>query len=183
MRITNHNADAADCFQDVFMEVIGKRGVDKAGVDSAGVEPAGDRGDVVTRRVDDPVRDWAAYLSWLTTRRAIDCVRARRRRDSIYASSENDADQLPDAGHAVGALEFEELVQVVREELRVLPPPQSQAFWLVCVEQRSQEEVARQMRIRPGNVGVLVHRARKHLRNKLKHLSPDAASSLSREEL
>ncbi len=60
----------------------------------------------------------------------------------------------------------------VRSELAHLPDQQAEAFWLVCVEERTYEEVAQQMDVKRNAVGVLVHRARQHMRSKLKSLKP-----------
>jgi len=67
---------------------------------------------------------------------------------------------------------FQELVEVVRKELGNLPERQAEAFWLVCVEERSYEEVAELMGIQRNALGVLVHRARQHVRSKLRSLNP-----------
>jgi RNA polymerase sigma-70 factor (ECF subfamily) len=145
MRITNQHADAVDCFQNVFLELISERGQSR-------------------------VHDWGAYLRWLTTRRAIDLVRNRRRQESRHAPS--DPKTLIDPAVDQQKAEFDELVAVVRSELENLPPSQAHAFWLVCVEQCSQAEVAELMEIERNHVGVLVHRARLHLRGRLNHLAP-----------
>lgn len=69
-------------------------------------------------------------------------------------------------------VEFEDLVLFVRGELTTLPPQQAEAFWLVCVEERSYQEVADLMAINANAVGVLVHRVRQHLRRVLCALEP-----------
>ena len=74
---------------------------------------------------------------------------------------------------AAGERDAEMLRDLVRGELASLPSPQAQAFWLVSVEQRSYEEVAAQMEIERNHVGVLVHRARKHLQQRLTRLAPN----------
>ncbi|TWT91508.1 RNA polymerase sigma factor [Stieleria varia] len=147
MRVTNQYTDAVDCFQDVFLEVVS---------DSQKGE----------------IRDWGAYLRWLTTRRAIDTVRRRHRKHS--ASVLKDSHAIADPSNDLQAIEFEDLVQRVREELVHLSPAQAEAFWLVCVEQCTQSEVAESMQIERNHVGVLVYRARQHLQQQLKHLAPES---------
>ncbi len=146
MRILNHQTDAVDCYQDVFLEVFQKS----------------DRSDI---------ENLGAYLRWLTTRRAIDVLRKRRLSESRTESNNPDA-QVVSSDPAERA-EFDELLVIVRGELASLPSPQAQAFWLVSVEQRSYEEVATQMEIERNHVGVLVHRARKHLQQRLTRLAPN----------
>jgi RNA polymerase sigma-70 factor, ECF subfamily len=144
VRIVRHREDALDCCQDVFAEAI-------------------------ERDRCTPVADWGAFLRWLATRRAIDYLRRRDRRAVVTGDVENvQGVGLPAETNAA----FEELVNVVRAELARLPDQQAEAFWLVCVEQRTYEEVARHMGITRNAVGVLVHRARRHMRSKLNSLSP-----------
>jgi RNA polymerase sigma factor (sigma-70 family) len=147
-RILKHRDDAIDCFQDVFAEAI-QRG----------------------RR--SPVDDWGALLRWLATRRAIDQLRRRQRN----AAASSNLEQVCDSAQSVEEnVRFEELVQRVRSEMAKMPDRQAEAFWLVCVEERTYEEVAQQMGVRRNAVGVLVHRARIHLRSQLqsvKAVSPE----------
>lgn len=63
---------------------------------------------------------------------------------------------------------LDDLVRVIRSELRMLPDNQATAFWLGAVEQVSYNEVAEQMGISSGNVGVLVHRAREAIKHRLR---------------
>ena len=154
MRITNQHADAVDCFQEVFLEVLRKK----------------DASDV---------NDWGAYLRWLTTRRAIDLVRNRRR--MRQRMEPRDTTLLVDDSVEESNIEFSELVQDVREQLFHMSQSQAQAFWLVCVEECSQAEVACQMKLSISHVGVLVHRARKQLRSKLNRLAPQRNSSVSKD--
>ena len=139
-RILRHQDDALDCFQDVFAEAI-QRG---------------------RRR---PVNDWGALLRWLATRRAIDQLRRRQRKPAASWDVEHVCDSAQSAEQQVS---FQELVERVRGEMVNMPDRQAEAFWLVCVEERTYEEVAQQMGVQRNAVGVLVHRARQHLRSKLK---------------
>lgn len=137
-RILKHHDDALDCFQEVFTEAI-----------------------VRSRRA--AVNDWGALLCWLATRRAIDALRRRKR-----TMTSGNVEALCDSSRtAEQHVSFEELVERVRSELGHLPPRQAEAFWLVCVENRTYEEVAQQMGLQRNAVGVLVHRARQHMRDKL----------------
>ena len=139
-RILKHQDDALDCFQDVFAEAIGRG-----------------------RRA--PVDDWGALLRWLATRRAIDQLRRRQRKPAAVRDVEHVCDSAQSAEQQVS---FLELVERVRSEMANMPDRQAEAFWLVCVEERTYEEVAQQMGVQRNAVGVLVHRARQHLRSRLK---------------
>lgn len=149
-RILNHREDSLDCFQDVFAEAI-RRGRHKQ------------------------VNDWGAFLCWLATRRAIDHLRRRQRRVVANESLELVRDPAPAAGEN---LRFEELVDRIRNELGELPVKQAEAFWMVCVEDRTYAEVAAQMGVERNLVGVLVHRARQQMRSRLRSLRP----SVNREK-
>lgn len=147
MRVLNHEADAVDCYQDVFLEVFQKP----------------DRSEI---------EDVGAYLRWLTTRRAIDALRTRQRRDSRTNHSDL---ETAIASPADGTMaDFDELLNILRTELSALPAPQAQAFWLVSVEHCSYDEVAAQMDVERNHVGVLVHRARRQLQQRLTRLAPNS---------
>ncbi len=145
MRVLNHQADAIDCYQDVFLEVFQKPDRDK---------------------IENP----GAYLRWLATRRAIDALRKRRTRQNSICPA--DPASVSVAETPQENVEYAELLAVVRSELAALPAAQAQAFWLVSVEQCSYEEVATLLETERNHVGVLIHRARRHLQQRLKQLAP-----------
>jgi RNA polymerase sigma-70 factor (ECF subfamily) len=150
-RILKNYDDAMDCYQDVFTEAFQK-----------------------TR--EKSVRNLPGFLRWLAVRRGIDRLRARnnsnrctseRPSEDIEAPTENPADSL----------DISELVERVRRELTKLPENQAEAFWLCCVEQISYAEVAKQMSIDKRHVAVLVHRARRRLRESLVDFRPSFRNS------
>jgi RNA polymerase sigma-70 factor, ECF subfamily len=146
-RILADHAEASDCFQDVFAEVL-------------------------ERASPDNVRDWPAFLRWLATRRALDRLR-KRRTEAGRHSTEMEVATLPAALLGpVGQAEWNELVECVRHEVARLPAQQGEAFWLRSIEQLSYAEIGQQMRLDANTVGVLVHRARTRLRHVLARLNP-----------
>jgi RNA polymerase sigma-70 factor, ECF subfamily len=146
-RILSNHAEALDCCQDVFAELW-------------------DRG-----RARE-VRDWAAFLKWLATRRALDRLR-RQRAETGHLDTNGDVAHLPaaTAGPDTRA-NFNELSARLKHELSRLPPQQAEAFWLLSVEQMSYQEIAEQLDETTNQVGVLVHRARQRLREWLADLNP-----------
>src|ERR1700729_3960551 len=72
-RILGNHADALDCCQDVFAEAL-----------------------LAERSATQRVRDWAAFLKWLATRRAIDRHR-RRRVDATRFQTNGDMTVVPAA--------------------------------------------------------------------------------------
>jgi RNA polymerase sigma factor (sigma-70 family) len=136
-RVLGDHAEAQDCCQDVLCEVLQQA------------------------RPDD------ASVRWLTTRRAIDRLRQRKRRqDRLQPGA--DVHHIPQREPGpVEAAEFKELVGRLREELARLPPQQAEAFWMKSVEGMTYAEVAAQLAIDTNAVGVLIHRAKTRLQQLL----------------
>jgi RNA polymerase sigma factor (sigma-70 family) len=138
-RILGNHADALDCCQDVFAEVL-KR--------SPGLR----------------VRDWPAFLKCLATRRAIDRLR-RRRVNTARFQADGDITVVATVAPSPDARAIaSELKERLKRELSRLPEQQAEAFWLLTVEQMSYEEISEQLEVEVNHVGVLVHRARQRLR-------------------
>jgi RNA polymerase sigma-70 factor (ECF subfamily) len=146
-RVLDNEAESLDCCQDIFIELI-------------------------QRTTMQSVRNWPAFLKWLATRRAIDLLRQRRNSEARFEDVQDLASTTSDASTSVDDLVSDELCQRVKYELARLPSQQAEAFWLVSVERMSYDEIADQLMIEANHVGVLVHRARKKLREKLADLKP-----------
>jgi RNA polymerase sigma-70 factor (ECF subfamily) len=146
-RILANHAEASDCLQDVFAEVL-------------------------ERSSPEEVHDWPAFLRWLATRRALNRLR-KRRTEADQHSTEIEMAALPATllGPVVQA-EWNELFERVRNEVARLPTQQGEAFWLRCIEQLSYAEIGQQLELDSNTVGVLVHRARMRLRQVLADLNP-----------
>jgi RNA polymerase sigma-70 factor (ECF subfamily) len=140
-RILRDYTESLDCYQDVFCEVL-------------------------ERTPQAEVENWPAYLRWLATRRAIDRLRMRQRRQGRFDSGDVALVQTSNPGPSETA-QLNELVELLRHELTNLPQRQAEAFWLNCVEGMTYEEVGRQLGIDTSTVGVLIHRARRRLRTVL----------------
>jgi RNA polymerase sigma factor (sigma-70 family) len=164
-RILRDHAESLDCYQDVFCEVLQR--AEKGTGPICAKHPEGRSGKLDLSPFPSlEVENWPGYLRWLATRRAIDRLRTRQRRQSRFESG--DVALVP--ASAPGPCEtahLNELVERVRQELTHLPQRQAEAFWLACVEEMTYEEVARQLGIDPSTVGVLIHRARRRLRTAL----------------
>lgn len=146
-RILGNFADASDCFQDVFAELLES-----------------------PRRQN--VRNWGGYLRWLAVRRSLDRLRKRRADARRFASEIDFSNEATTSAGPAAEAEQNELIDRVRSAAARLPGNQGVVFWMVCVEQMSYAEVGEQLGIAPGHVGVLVHRARKTLREALADLNP-----------
>lgn len=145
-RILAFEADALDCYQDVFVEAMSRPDTSEA------------------------VHNWGGWLRWLATRRALDALR-KRRRDAVESTLTERTDAT--AGPEDVAM-MDETIALIRDELQKLPADQATAFWLGSVEQVPYAEVGAQMEITSGHVGVLVHRARKTIKSRLKEYDPTA---------
>jgi RNA polymerase sigma-70 factor (ECF subfamily) len=151
-RILGNHAEALDCCQDVFAEVL--------------------RGSSAQR-----VRNWPAFLKWLATRRAIDRLR-RRRADTARLQADAKVTSVPGMAPSPDARAISaELIERLKCELSRLPEQQAEAFWLLSVEQMNYQEIGEQMGVPVNEVGVLVHRARQRLREWLVDLKPSGRES------
>jgi RNA polymerase sigma-70 factor, ECF subfamily len=145
-RILRDHAEAHDCLQDVFAEVI-------------------------AHPPPEAILSWPAFLRWLAVRRALDRLRQRKAESSRVVPIDETADFGSSARGPHIEAEWNELTERVRNEARRLPPQQAEAFWLQCIEQMSQREIGELLGVTAGTVGVLVHRARQRLRQTLADLN------------
>jgi RNA polymerase sigma-70 factor (ECF subfamily) len=156
-RLVNNETDASDCFQRAFVSAL----------------------ELESRQ---GVRNWPALLKRLVTARAMECLRQRRRESTRRAA-------LPEAllidrksVDPLQATEARELAEHLREALAGLDGQQAQVFCLACLEDFSYREIAEQLGITVNHVGVLLHRARSSLQERLQAHGPaPAAKRFGRE--
>jgi RNA polymerase sigma-70 factor, ECF subfamily len=146
-RLLGNQADAADVCQEAFLAAL-----------------------EFSRR--EEVRSWPALLQRLATGRAIDRLRVRLRRPPDQASpAEWDAVASPARGPAEEA-QAAELGRQLRAAIAALPESQGLAFSLRYLSDLSNMEIAQEIGMTPGAVGVLLHRARAALRDELASTVP-----------
>ena len=147
-RLLGNEPDAADCFQRTFI----------AAVELAAAEP---------------VRHWPAVLKRLATARALEQLRGRHRQAArlVGLPAELPADgSVPDpVERACGG----ELAAALRAALSVIDPVQGEVFCLVCLEGLPHQDAAAVLGITANHVGVLLHRARAALRERLRAFDPN----------
>lgn len=140
-RVVGNRADADECLQEAFLGAL-----------------------AVSRR--EPIENWRALLQRLATARAVDRLRERTRRRAREDATELDdlggADEPPSRG-----AEEAELAGRLREALAELPAKQAEVFCLHHLEAWSYREIAGRLAITVDSVGVLLHRARGRLRDRL----------------
>jgi RNA polymerase sigma-70 factor (ECF subfamily) len=141
-RLLGDYHEAADCFQETFLGAL-----------------------EFSRR--QRVRSWPALLTRLTTCRALDRLRHRLRQSARH-------EHVPDwsgvpSGNPSPAQEVQgaELAARLRRALAQLPPKQGEVFSLRYVSELSYGQIAGQLGITKSAAGVLLHRARRHLRQLL----------------
>ncbi|HKB02878.1 MAG TPA: sigma-70 family RNA polymerase sigma factor [Gemmataceae bacterium] len=140
-RLLGNSADADECFQEACLAALAASG-------------------------RQTVRDWRALLQRIAAARAMDRLRERYRR----ARHEGPGDLAAFAGSNPGPPEGAtagELAEQLRLALTRLPPQQAEAFCLHALDGWSYAEVADQLGLSVDHVGVLLHRARKQLRERL----------------
>jgi RNA polymerase sigma-70 factor (ECF subfamily) len=140
-RIVGNRADADECFQEAFLGAL-----------------------AVSRR--EPVGNWRGLLQRLSAARAIERLRERMRR----RAREQEIDLHSVGGHdppPSRRAEDAELSGRLREALAGLPAKQAEVFCLYALESWSYQQIASHLAITVDSVGVLLHRARRRLRDRL----------------
>jgi RNA polymerase sigma-70 factor (ECF subfamily) len=135
--------DAADCFQQAFVELCDLR-----------------------RR--QPIEHDGAMFKRIAIARAIDAVRRRVRERTRSSLVEADSTAALDANDA----EAGELLADLRDALAELPEQQATAFVLTQIEGEPHAVAAAALGVTANHVGVLVHRARATLRGRLESHRP-----------
>ncbi len=118
------------------------------------------------RHTYDPTRSYDAWLTAIASRRAIDALRSRGRRDSRELHDDYALDQQPDADDASAATESEQRAQRLHEAIAELPPGQREAVEQLSLRERSLGEAAELTGRNTGALKVNLHRALKALRER-----------------
>lgn len=146
-RLVGNEADAADCFQNVFLAAL-----------------------EVARRGE--VRNWTGLLKRLATVESIELLRKRYRHRRNRASlGRPDSLEAKSLSPVQGA-QARELADDLREALARLDSRQAEVFCLACLEGFTYEQIADQLNLERNHVGVLLNRARAKLRSELTAHAP-----------
>ncbi len=141
-RLLRHEADTADCFQEVF---VGAMRMSRRGA----------------------IRSLRGLLIRLATVRAIDRLRQRARMQGRESGCPDwGALPGPDADPS-RQIQDRELAEALTAALAQLPDKQAEAFSLRHLSDLSQAEVGEELGISANAAGVLIHRARMRLREVL----------------
>ena len=108
------------------------------------------------------VASWGALLRRLATCRALDLLRRRRQTEPLNADATAPATSEPPLV-AVAS----ELAHLLREALLQLAPREAEVFSLRYFGELTNEEIAEELNMTTGAVGVALHKARVRLRELL----------------
>ncbi len=150
-RLLRHDADAADCFQRTFLSAL----------------------EFSRTRT---VHNWPGLLRQMGTARALESLRQRLRqaqRHRPLLAEVAVASRTPEPGQSAAV---SELGDQLREALTDLDPRQAQVFCLACLDDLSYAEIADQLGLTVSHVGVLLNRARRVLRERLRGHQPADAN-------
>ena len=141
-RLLENDSDALDCYQETFLAAWR-----------------------FTRR--GQVDQWGPFLARIAVRRATDRLRQRLRSRARLRELGRVPEPISETEAPHFAAAASELLDRVRDEMGRLPAKQASVFWLSCVEGWSHQEIGEHLRVRPGAVRVLLHRARAALTRRL----------------
>lgn len=144
-RLLGNHTDAADCFQETFVCAL-----------------------EVSRR--QRVRSFSALLVRLATARAIDQLRKRIRDEQAHLNIKEMVNATSNDPGPAQELQNRELAARLREALAQLPSNEAGVFCMRHFNDMSYRQIAKELRIKTGHAGVLLHRAREKLRNILEEI-------------
>ena len=141
-RLVGNRADAEDCFQETFLSAL----------------------ELFRRQT---VHHPHALLQRLATARALDRLRRRYRRNRREGGAAEWEDLAASGPLPPELAQASELSDRLREALAALPPKQAQAFCLFHLDGWDYQQIADHLHGTVNAVGVLLHRARRRLRELL----------------
>jgi RNA polymerase sigma-70 factor (ECF subfamily) len=109
------------------------------------------------------VASWGALLRRLATCRALDLLRKRRPAESLSPQAAG-----PTAAEPPAVAVASELAQRLRAALLQLAPREAEVFSLRYFGELTNEEIAEELKMTAGAVGVALHKARIRLKELLK---------------
>lgn len=137
-RLLDHHDDALDCYQETFLAAF-----------------------KFTR--SQTIVDWSGFLVSLATRRAMDRLRQRYRSGRRSVPLDTVPEPSSEVDGPLQQARAHELMERVREGMAELPEKQARVFWLSCLEGLAHQQIADCIGVPPGEVRVLLHRARTRL--------------------
>ena len=140
--LVGHEADARDCYQNVFMEAFQYSR---------------------TQAIDD----WDKLLKRIARMRGFDALRKHYRTAGRIDAAVDPGDSVSRLPAPEDEAEASELADQLRACLALLPPRQAEIFVMRFVEQLSYDEIAERTGSNRNAVGAMLNRARTQLRRDL----------------
>ena len=159
-RILGNVADAEDAVQEVFLKLLDHRN---------------------GRLRLDAVRDWGAYLRVAASRAAVDLLRSKPKWQQGNQEEGGEFEAVIEENPRSLTIQRQQ-AGLLRQAMRALHNRDATVFALRYFEDCSYEEIAEQMQISVNSVGVILHRARKRLREILEPIVGDTAPPNDRPE-
>lgn len=155
-RIVGNDADASDCFQEVFLSAVKASRKRK-------------------------IRNMGAFLSLLATQRSIDWIRRKKR--TLQANTTSmDCEVLESSTLTpLQTAESAELSEQLRSALAKIKPLEAQVFCLRILNELSYRQIAEEMNVHENYVGVLINRAQAKLQDILKSVTVEPGREVAYE--
>ena len=145
-RLLGNEADASDCFQEVFVTAVQTSRKQK-------------------------IRNMEAFLGMVATQRGIDLLRKRRPNFRLHRLNA-DGQSLESAEPApLIRAQSKELSEQLRVALTKIPQQEAKVFCLRVLNEFSYRQIAEEMNLNENYVGVLINRTRLQLQGLLKNVA------------
>lgn len=155
-RLVGNDADANDCFQEVFLTAVKAARKQK-------------------------IRNMRGFLSTIATQRAIDLLRQRKRTLRVNTTT-IDCDTVESTALSPSeTAQVSELSQQLRNALTKIPTQEAAAFCLQSFNEFSYRQIAEEINVNENYVGVLINRARTKLQEILKSLTVNDEREVAHE--
>lgn len=140
-RIVGDSHHAEDIVQDIYIKLFKK-----------------------TPKAFDRITNWAAYLTTMATSASLDLLR-KRRRLSESNLSDSATQQLESQHQATPEkqLSLTQDIEQLRNALARVSEQEAQVFVLRFIEELSYQDIAEQLDLTTGNVGIILNRTRQKL--------------------
>lgn len=142
-RILGNEADASDCFQEVFVNAVR-----------------------TSRK--QRIRNMEAFLNLVAAQRGIDLLRKRKPDFRLYRLN-GDFQMESRCPSPPVEIHSKELSEQLRAALSKIPRQEAEVFCLRILNEYSYRQIAEELNVNENYVGVLISRARAKLRELLKH--------------
>ncbi len=150
-RIVGDSYHAEDITQEVYMKLFKK-----------------------TPKAFDNVKNWAAYLTTMATSASLDLLRKHHRlSEQSFSDEEFTGNVMPLSSSSEPTPEKQfaltQDIQQLRDALTKLSEQEAKVFVLRFVEELSYDDIAEQLSLTSGNVGIILNRTRQKLARLLSH--------------